>query len=100
MHMVSDPLFAFDYTHVTFVDLGLSIYNEEKDEKYYFIKMVHEILQRREVYLLAISEHHLQKWEYCLGLKKEAEYEDVVLRNVRLAILKKIQTQSGRMNEQ
>jgi hypothetical protein len=88
--MASDPLTSFDFSHVTFVDLGMSLTNEDKAQKFYFVKMVHEVQLRREVHLLAISEEHLQKWEYCLGLKKEADHEDQFIKNVKVALLKKI----------
>ena len=50
-------LHSFNRQDIQFVDLGLSLYNEEKEDKFYFIKMVHrnESLGRRDVYLMAIS---------------------------------------------
>ena len=63
---------------MSFVDLGLSLYNEEKEDKFYFIKMVHrnESLGRRDVYLMAISANQIQKWDYSLGLQKRPTFID------------------------
>ena len=63
-------LYSFNRQDISFVDLGLSLYNEEKEEKFYFIKMVHknELLGRRDVYLMAISAKQIQKWDYSLCL--------------------------------
>lgn len=58
MHMTS-ALAEFPYLQLTFVDMGLSILNEDKNEKFYFIKMIHESPMRREVHLMAISEENL-----------------------------------------
>jgi hypothetical protein len=59
MHMSTPPLAEFPYPLLTFVDMGLAIMNDQKEEKYYFIKMVHESPMRREIHLMAISEDNL-----------------------------------------
>jgi len=90
MHMSTPALVDFPYLQLTFVDLGLALMNEQRNEKFYFIKMIHESPMRREVHLLAISEENLQKWEYSLNLKKEADFEDNFYGTVRANLLKKI----------
>ena len=71
-------LHSFSRQDISFVDLGLSLYNDEKEEKFYFIKMVHrnESLGRRDVYLMAISANQIQKWDYSLGLQKRPTFID------------------------
>ena len=55
--------------------------------------MVHEQAMKREVHLIAISEEHLQKWEYSLNLQKEADYEDNFYAAIRANLLKRLQQQ-------
>lgn len=59
MHMSTPPIAEFSFVQLNFVDMGLAIMNEEKEEKFYFIKMVHESPMRREIHLMAISEENL-----------------------------------------
>lgn len=92
MHMTTHVA-QFAYSQLTFVDMGLAIMNEQKEQKFYFIKMVHEQAMKREVHLIAISEEHLQKWEYSLNLQKEADHEDNFYAAVRANLLKRIQQQ-------
>lgn len=92
MHMTTHVA-QFVYSQLTFVDMGLAIMNEQKEQKFYFIKMVHEQAMKREVHLIAISEEHLQKWEYSLNLQKEADHEDNFYAAIRANLLKRIQQQ-------
>ena len=59
MHMSGPANIEFTFSNLIFVDMGLSIYNEERNEKYYFIKMIHENKLNRNVHLLAIAYEHL-----------------------------------------
>jgi len=70
MHMQGAPLLALDYQNLTFVDLGISVMNEERDEKLYFIKVVNKQPNpnRRDVYIMALNVDFIAKWEYCLNL--------------------------------
>lgn len=90
MHMAKPPLIEFPYSSLTFVDMGMSIQSETKSEKFYFIKMVSESVMRREVHLMAIAHENIQKWEYCLNLQKDADFQDNFYTTVSLSLLKKI----------
>jgi hypothetical protein len=86
-------LSIFDKANITFVDLGMALFNEEKKEKYYFLKMVNndEDEGRREVYLMAISVSQITKWDYSLSLKKQPSYIDKILRDVSESVLKQVE---------
>jgi hypothetical protein len=56
MHMTR-TVKSWERTCLIFVDLGVIIYNQEKEEKYHYFKMVtNDNNASREVYLLAVSE--------------------------------------------
>ena len=54
MHMSEDPKMKFDFAGLTFVDLGMALLNQARNEKYYYIKVVHEYQKKRDIYLMAI----------------------------------------------
>ena len=68
------------------------MYNEEKQDKFYFLKMVHknDALGRRDVYLMAISANQITKWDYSLGLQKKPTYIDPYLQKMRQDIFKQM----------
>jgi hypothetical protein len=45
MHMSKPPLFDLPYSQLSFVDLGMAVEQREKEQKYYFIKVVNETSQ-------------------------------------------------------
>ena len=54
-------IMGFKRRDIDFVDMGTCLMNEEKSEKFYFIKMIHNnaasgAVARRDVYILAFSE--------------------------------------------
>lgn len=51
-------LISFNQREIDFVDMGTCLMNEEKNEKFYFIKMVHNNggNMQRDVYILAFSQ--------------------------------------------
>jgi len=61
---------SFDREHVTFIDIGISLFNQEKGEKYFFIKMVTTDMAQdnRQAYLMAISASQFSKWRISLNL--------------------------------
>lgn len=50
---------------------------------------------RREVFLMAIAEQNIQKWEYCLKLQEDAAFIDPLYRAVRDQLFQKIQVMAG-----
>ena len=74
------------------MDLGLSLFNEEKQDKFYFLKMVHknEAIGRRDVYLMAISSNQIQKWDFSLSLQKRPTFIDPCLQKIRSDIFKQM----------
>ena len=60
----------FDVRNIEFSDMGTCLFNEEKQEKYYFIKMIHRNIETetRDLYILAFSEAQIQKWDNSLHL--------------------------------
>ena len=70
MHMQGTPILSLDYENLTFVDLGMSVMNEERDEKLYFIKVISKQNNpnRRDIYIMALNVEYIAKWEYCLDL--------------------------------
>lgn len=55
---------------MTFVDLGMSVMNEERGEKLHFVKVISKEKNpnRRDVYIMALNEQYIAKWRYCLDL--------------------------------
>jgi hypothetical protein len=68
--MQGTPILSLDYENLTFVDLGMSVMNEERDEKLYFIKVISKQNNpnRRDIYIMALNVEYIAKWEYCLDL--------------------------------
>ena len=50
--------------------MGTCLMNQEKNEKFYFIKMIHNnsVSKLRDVYILAFSESQIHKWDNSLRL--------------------------------
>lgn len=69
LHMKT-KITAFKRREIDFVDMGTCLTNSEKNEKYYFIKMVHASndSRLRQVYILAFSESQVHKWDNSLRL--------------------------------
>ncbi len=70
LHMQSDVK-SFKRNEIEFVDMGTCLANEEKNEKYYFIKMIHsdsKILQKRDVYILVFAEGQIHIWDNSLNM--------------------------------
>jgi hypothetical protein len=65
--------------------MGTGLYNEEKAEKYYFIKMIHlnPQTESRDIYVLAFNQNQIQKWDNSLGLCKEPVHIDETLELMR-----------------
>ena len=82
----------FKRESVTFVDMGIALFNEEKGEKYFFIKMVtaDEIENIRQAYLLAISASQFPKWRISLNLQLSPTHVDHILQQVRVSVFKQV----------
>ena len=68
---LTDMLFSFKASLVEFIDLGVSNFNEDTGEKFFFLKMVYKAISQptgRDVFLIAIHSDHVKKWEHCLNL--------------------------------
>ena len=89
---LQNMIHSFNRENITFVDLGLSLFNEEKQDKFYFLKMVHrnKHIDRRDVYLMAISASQIQKWDYSLGLQKKPTFIDSQLNTIKSEIFKQM----------
>lgn len=92
MHMQGEPLISLDYQSLTFVDLGMSVMNEERDEKLYFIKVISKQNNpnRRDIYIMALNVDYISKWEYCLDLQKEPDFVDPFFGEVKTNLLSRI----------
>jgi hypothetical protein len=92
MHMTGTPLLILEYENLTFVDLGISVMNEERNEKLYFIKVVHKqnTPNRRDIYIMALNVEYIAKWEYCLDLQKEPDFIDPFFSEVKSNLLNRI----------
>lgn len=70
LHMQSHVQ-SFKRSEIEFVDMGTCLVNEEKNEKYYFIKMIHSDSKvKRDIYILAFAEGQIHKWDNSLRLQK------------------------------
>lgn len=85
-------MLSLDYENLTFVDLGISVMNEERDEKLYFIKVVNKQTSpnRRDIYIMALNVEFIAKWEYCLELQKEPDFVDPFFSDVKSNLLSRI----------
>lgn len=94
MHM-TERLADFSRSHLTFVELGIWIENEELEQKFHYFKCIYEqsSSHRREVYLMSISEENLEKWQCCLEIHKEIDMIDNCYETIKRALLKKTQKQ-------
>jgi hypothetical protein len=70
--------------------MGIALFNEEKAEKFSFIKMVTQIGETRELYLLAISASQLAKWQIGMGLQMHPNHVDSILQLVKDSTLKQV----------
>ena len=66
MHMNTSPVKEFQYSELSFVDMGMSLLNEDRNETMYFIKVSHVHITdspgaplNREVYLMAINADYI-----------------------------------------
>lgn len=78
--------------NLTFVDLGMSVMNEERDEKLYFIKVISKQNNpnRRDIFIMALNVEYIAKWEYCLDLQKEPDFVDPFFSEVKSNLLSRI----------
>ena len=92
MHMQGAPLLSLEYENLTFIDLGISVMNEERDEKLYFIKVISKQNNpsRRDIYIMALNVEYIAKWEYCLDLQKEPDFVDPFFSEVKTNLLSRI----------
>lgn len=77
-------LFSFKAGLVEFFDLGVSNFNEDTGEKFFFFKMVHMTATHpagRDVFLLAIHSDQVKKWDHCLNLR-EPDFEDQIFNEI------------------
>jgi hypothetical protein len=70
--------------------MGIALFNEEKEDKYSFIKMVTSDGETRQIYLLAISASQLTKWQISMGLHSQPTFVDSVLQSVKENTLKQV----------
>jgi uncharacterized coiled-coil protein SlyX len=70
--------------------MGIALFNEEKEDKYSFIKMVTSDGETRQIYLLAISASQLTKWQIGMGLHSQPTFVDSVLQSVKENTLKQV----------
>ena len=79
---------SFKRSEIEFVDMGACLLNEVKNEKFYFIKMVHcnEVLGRRDVYILAFAEGQINKWDNSLRLKSRPVFIDPALESLHFSL--------------
>ena len=89
---LQNELICFDRRLITFVDMGISLYNEEKDEKFSFVKMVTSDSSKeiRELYLLAISASQFTKWQIGMSLHMHPTHIDSILNQVKENTLKQV----------
>ena len=57
LHMDTE-LIRFERDHIEFADMGVAHHNDEREEKFYFIKMIHrnDVTNTRDIYLIAFAE--------------------------------------------
>ena len=69
---MKSKLMSFKRSEIQFVDQGTCLQNDERNEKFYFIKMIHhkEAQARRDIYIIAFSESQIHKWDNSLRLHK------------------------------
>ena len=70
----------------------MSVMNEERDEKLYFIKVISKQNNpnRRDIYIMALNVDYISKWEYCLDLQKEPDFVDPFFGEVKTNLLSRI----------
>ena len=73
--------------------MGTCLIDDEKNEKFYFIKMIHNNIgnRHRDVYILAFQQSQIAKWDNSLNLHKQPIYIDPALENLTPSLLKKLE---------
>ena len=84
---------SFKRREIDFVDMGTCLMNHDKNEKYYFIKMIHNnsMSSLRDVYILAFSESQIHKWDNSLRLQRQPIFIDPALDSMTGNLLKKLE---------
>ena len=101
LHMKT-KITAFKRSEIDFVDMGTCLLNNEKNEKYYFIKMIHfsQEIRLRQVYILAFSESQILKWDNSLRLQKQPIFVDPALESLTPNLHKKLTPQVDKAIQQ
>lgn len=81
---VSELISSFQADALQFIDLGISMMNDQKKEKWIFVKMVHrnQMPSGRDVYLMAIQSDQAFKWEKCLQFK-QPDFVDLIFDEIQ-----------------
>lgn len=79
------PLLGLD-----FVDLGIVLQNNKINKRVFFFKVVsyNNVEKLREIYLFAVSEDQVYKWESCLEPSDDINHHDRTLKIVKSRLLK------------
>jgi hypothetical protein len=84
---------SFRREDIEFSDMGTCIYIKENSEKFYYIKMIHHNREKktRDIYLLAIAEPQVQKWDNSLNLEKLPFFVDNTLLDMKSDLVNMIE---------
>lgn len=79
-------------THADFFDMGILLQNNKESKRMMFFKVVYHNLRekKREVYLMAVFEDQVTKWENCLEPNDEIKAHDRTYKLIKDKLLRAI----------
>jgi len=79
-------------SHADFFDMGILLQNNKESKRMMFYKVIHHNLRekKREVYLMAIFEDQVTKWENCLEPSDEIKAHDRTYKIIKDKLLRAV----------